>query len=88
MSVIKDASDVAELVRLAGYENDPVDETAEYFALTAIADYERNLQAIKEYLWEGKMTDKQGVKYKDEQRKNLIQELNAIRDWQLKQANK
>jgi hypothetical protein len=88
LSVIKDASDVAELVRLAGYEKDPVDETAEYFALTAIADYERNLQAIKEYLWEGKMTDKQGVKYKDEQRKNLIQELNAIRDWQLEQANK
>jgi hypothetical protein len=88
LSVIKDASDVAELVRLAGYENDPVDETAEYFALTAIADYERNLQAIKEYLWEGKMNDKQGAKYKDEQRKNLIQELNAIRDWQLEQANK
>ncbi len=88
MTVIKDASDVAELVRLAGYENDPVDETAEYFALTAIADYERNLGIIKGYLWDGKMTDKQGAKYKDDHQKTLIQELNAIRDWQLEQANK
>ena len=86
--MIKDTFDVAELVKGLGYENDPVDETAEYLAITSIADYERNLHIIKENLWEGKMSDKQGAKYKDEQRKNLIQELNAIRDWQLEQANK
>lgn len=86
--MIKDVYDVTELVRMAGYENDPVDETAEYFALTSIADYERNLHIIKEYLWEGKMTDQQGAKYKDEHRKRLIQELNAIRDWQREKENK
>jgi hypothetical protein len=85
---MKDTFDVAEVVKGLGYENDPVDETAEYLAMTSIADYERNLGIIKGYLWDGKMTDKQGAKYKNDHQKTLIQELNAIRDWQLEQANK